>query len=498
MTGARAIDRRALLKLLGVVGSTAAATACLGESGPTLTVRHTKTLVDRSSVMEERTTELERSNVEPGPDDVVIDSHKSDQTFFGVGAALTDSAAYCLWTYLSGEQRRELLQDLFGPVGGCQWSVVRICLGDSDFRAQTELYTYNDVPLGETDPDLRGFSIARDERYIIPILHEILEINPDVRVIGAPWFHPRWMLRDAALVQSPSNQLGVSNIDIWARYLFRSVEEYERAGIPLYAVTPLNEPFSTAHMTINTHETTARRLRNMLDAAGKTTRIYLVDDNWSREPEVTAMFKDLSFSPLDIVAWHGYVGAASTQSDFRKQFPRVETWMTEFRSRLDESVAYTTARMASLLVSSLNGGTTVYTLWNLALDEGGNPTPYSPGRRGVVTVPSDGSGDIVRSPEYYVLAQLSTALQPGAVRVSSTSWGKPYVVERDMPPTAQLPGDVITTAFRNPDDTVVLYCYNDAAVSRSFRIVYSPYGAVLPVTMAPGELSTFSFSLTGS
>jgi glucosylceramidase len=137
----------------------------------------------------------------------------------------------------------------------------------------------------------------------------------------------------------------------------------------------------------------------------------------------------------------------------------------------------------------------MFNLWNMALDQDGQPTPNSPGRRGVVTVPSDASGDIVRNPEYYVLGQLSKALRPLAIRVFSTSRGRPYIPGGDDPALTQMPGDVVTTAFLNRDGSIVLYCYNGAPSRQRFNISCAALQATLPVEMEPGELSTFEFSL---
>jgi glucosylceramidase len=49
-------------------------------------------------------------------------------------------------------------------------------MGASDFRLKE--YSYNDLPAGvTTDYDLKHFSIAYDEEYIIPALKEIRAIN---------------------------------------------------------------------------------------------------------------------------------------------------------------------------------------------------------------------------------------------------------------------------------------------------------------------------------
>jgi glucosylceramidase len=123
-------------------------------------------------------------------------------------------------------------------------------------------------------------------------------------------------------------------------------------------------------------------------------------------------------------------------------------------------------------------------LWNLALDQDGQPNVGKPGRRGVVTVDS-ASGVVTRNPEYYALAHLSMFARPGARRCLSSSYGPAYRAY------TAYPSDLTTTALVNPDGSVVLYAYNGAARAKTFQIIDDRRRAGFTVTMAAGELSTF-------
>ena len=54
-------------------------------------------------------------------------------------------------------------------------------------------YSYDDVPYGQTDPHLAQFSIAHDTPYIVPLLRQVLAINPAAKVVALPWSPPAWM-----------------------------------------------------------------------------------------------------------------------------------------------------------------------------------------------------------------------------------------------------------------------------------------------------------------
>ena len=55
------------------------------------------------------------------------------------------------------------------------------------------VYSYDDMPPGGSDPTLAKFSLATDRADVIPVLKEILAINPHIRILGSPWSAPAWM-----------------------------------------------------------------------------------------------------------------------------------------------------------------------------------------------------------------------------------------------------------------------------------------------------------------
>ncbi|GAA4175701.1 hypothetical protein [Gryllotalpicola koreensis] len=134
-------------------------------------------------------TEVTFGDVAQVASPVVVSPAERYQEFLGFGAALTDSSAYLL-NQMTESDRTALLTELFSPQQR-NWSAVRISFGSCDFRA-ADLYTYADNG-GTADPTLASFSIARDMDYIIPVLKQILAINPNVKVFASIWNWPAWM-----------------------------------------------------------------------------------------------------------------------------------------------------------------------------------------------------------------------------------------------------------------------------------------------------------------
>ena len=106
--------------------------------------------------------------------------------FLGFGAAITPASCYEL-SQLPPAERAALLQKLYGKEG-LGLSVARLCIGSSDYAPA--LYSYDDEAF---DVELTHFSVARDEEFIIPILREILAINPELYLFASPWSPPYWM-----------------------------------------------------------------------------------------------------------------------------------------------------------------------------------------------------------------------------------------------------------------------------------------------------------------
>src|SRR3569833_284665 len=93
---------------------------------------------------------------------------------------------------MSAEKQATLLKELFGVGGGALGtSYLRISIGASDL--DDHVFSYDDLPAGERDPELKKFSLANDKKALIPELKKIQAINPHIKILGSPWSPPAWM-----------------------------------------------------------------------------------------------------------------------------------------------------------------------------------------------------------------------------------------------------------------------------------------------------------------
>jgi glucosylceramidase len=389
----------------------------------------------------------------------VIDLFPAEQLqhFQGAGAALTESAASLL-TALPATARAEAMQRLFG-VGpqSIRLSYLRVSAGASDFALSS--YSYNDIPLGSTDPQARG-------------------INPALRIMGTPWSAPAWM-------KSSGSLNGGTLLPQWraayADYLVRYQQAYAASGAALSSLSVVNEPLrettsypSMAMTASDQAEFIGDFLAPAMSSAGLATDVLIYDHNWDdiRFPQ-TVLADQAAAAAASGTAFHCYAGNALAQSEMHAAAPGKSVLMTEcsgggWETSYARNLAW---NMRNLVVGNFRNWGEALLLWNLALDPSSGPQNGGcQNCRGVVTV-DRATAEVSYNVEFDVLGHVTKFVQPGARRISSTAYG---------------PGGPENVAFRNPDGSLVLIVYSDRASNFTVR-----WGAdAVPYTLAAGSAAT--------
>ena len=242
-------------------------------------------VVESSESFEESLREkpaLQFSFSQPTNLTIRVDESRTYQQIDGFGASITDSSAWLLSQKLAPAQRTTLLQQLFDTKQGIGLTILRQPMGSSDFSLAD--FSYDDMPPGDSDPELKHFTIDRDRQYILPVLRETLAVNPKLRIIASPWSPPGWMKTSDSMI---GGTLLPSAFAPLARYFVRFVQSYEAAGVPIFAVTPQNEPrnipgdFPGMGMTAEEQATFVREyLGPAFRDAHLRTKIMIFDHNW--------------------------------------------------------------------------------------------------------------------------------------------------------------------------------------------------------------------------
>jgi glucosylceramidase len=428
---------------------------------------------------------------------ITVNESQRYQKIDGFGASLTDAAAWLFAKKLPAKTTDAAFESLFSRRHGIALSFLRQPIGSSDLSAT--FYSFDDLcrqtttacttPPGVADPELKHFSLAHDQEYILPLLKQALAINPEIHVMLTPWSPPGWMKTSGSMLglnpvtRKPSSLLP-KYYTAYADYLVKSIAGYQAAGVPVYALSVVNEPLyapaTYSGMLMTAPEQIAfldKALAPALAAAHLTTKVLVYDHNWDRPEYPEAVLKDSKAYALAAgIAWHHYAGSPTVMTKLHEEFPDKGQWVTEAGGGAWQK-GNILAQEAAELIAVMRNWSKSYVLWPLATDQ--NHEPHVGGCddcRGVLTLDLTNPHNprVHREPDYYVLGQASKFVVPGAVRIGSNE-----------PEGTELK-DV---AFQNPDGTIVLYTLNAGAGSQVFDIGFR--GKMAITVMPAGSVATF-------
>lgn len=428
---------------------------------------------------------------------ITVNDTQTYQQMIGFGASLTDSSAWLIYNKMSQSQRNQLMTNLFSPTSGIGLDFLRQPMGSSDMALPAGYegtnapgeYTYDDVPAGQTDPNLSHFSISHDLAYIIPLLQQALQLNPNLKIMATPWTAPAWMKSNDSLQQGG---LLSSDFQVYAQYFVDFIKAYEAQGVPIYAVTPQNEPENDnvmPTMPISAGDETnfiANNLGPTFAQNGITTQILGYDHNWDDSSYPTTILNNsTAASYTSGIAWHCYAGSASAMGTFHNAFPNKATYETECSGGTWEGSNWPNGfqNTLELGINSARNWSRTVVRWNLALDPNGNPNLGTANScttcRGVVTI-DQSTGNVTYNSDYYALGQFSKFVEPGAYVVASNSFGS---------------GNIEDAAFKNPDGSDVLVVYNGGE-SNTFQVEWN--NEAFSYTLPAGAAVTFKWTANGS
>ena len=418
-------------------------------------------------------------------DEVVIalDPKKTYQTILGLGSSLEHSTCSNLFR-LPLTERERVIERLVSPTTGIGMNLMRICIGTSDF-AGDPWYSYDDLSPGETDPDLKRFSIERDRACILPVLKLAKQKNPSLLFFASPWTPPGWMKTKGSLI---GGEVLPKWYPVYAEYFVRFIQAYEREGIPIHAVTVQNEPgvdrakekdpkafYPSCHWTAEQERDFIRdHLGPAFRSAGLKTIIWCYDHNYNVEPKNDSdglehprtILRDARAATfVDGVAFHHYEGQPSGMTLLHEEFPAKPVYFTE-GSVFGINGAHD-------LIERLRNWSCSYNAWVTILDEKGQPNngPF-PATTAILRLHSD-TLKIEELFEYYMYGHFMKFIPHGAARIESTP-GTP---------------EFNNIAFRNPDGSMVLIVVNTTDKPQSFAVVWQ--GKVVKSELGMKSVATF-------
>jgi len=403
-----------------------------------------------------------------------IDESKTFQSIDGFGYTLTGGSAMLLHR-MDAKARAALLNELFSTEGNSIGvSYLRVSIGASDL--DDRVFSYDDLPEGQTDVKLEKFSLAPDREHLIPVLKEILAINPTIKILGSPWSPPTWMKTNN---NSKGGSLKPEYYDAYAQYFIKYIEGMKAEGIRIDAITIQNEPLhpgnnpSLLMLANDQAEFIKKSLGPAFQKAKIDTKIFLYDHNADRPDYPISILNDPEAKKyVDGSAFHLYAGPITALTEVHNAHPDKNLYFTEqwigAPGNLKGDLAW---HVKTLIIGGTRNWSRTVLEWNLAADP--KQQPHTPGGctecLGAITV--DGN-TITRNPAYYNIAVASKFVRPGSVRIQSNTF--------DTLPNV---------AFKTSDGRKVIVVLNTQESAQVFNIREN--GKLLSTSLPAGSVGTY-------
>lgn len=378
------------------------------------------TMPDKSVVFQKQENFLinqsENQNV------ITIDTSKTYQEMDGFGYTLTGGSAKHI-SNMSEPEREKLLQELYGTgEGSIGVSYIRISVGASDL--DEKLFSYNDLPEGETDVNMEKFDLGYDKQYLIPVLQQIIKISPDIKILGSPWSPPVWMKDNG---DTRGGSLKPEFYPAYANYFVKYIKEMKANGIAIDAVTVQNEPLHPGNnpSLLMLPEAQKEFVRDHLgpefEKNGIKTKIIVYDHNADRpDYPITILDDPEAAKYIDGSAFHLYGGTIDAISKVHDAHPNKNLYFTEqWVGAPGDFAKELNWHIENLIIGAPRNWCKTVLEWNLAADENQQPHTDRGGCDrclGAVTISGD---NVTREPAYYIIAHASKFVRPGSVRIDS-------------------------------------------------------------------------------
>ncbi|MBC7745031.1 MAG: glycoside hydrolase family 30 protein [Flavobacterium sp.] len=414
---------------------------------------------------------------------IILDPSKTFQTFIGIGGAITDASAE-VFAKLPKEKQKELISAYYDANKGIGYTIARTNMNSCDFSS--DIYTY----VKENDAALSSFNIAHDEEFKIPMIQQALSAtNQKLKLFFSPWSPPAWMKDNNDMLHG--GKLKAEYMQPWANYYVKFIKEYEKRNIPIWGLTVQNEPLASQRWEscVYTAEEERDFIKNFL---GPTLKNNGLKDKkliaWDHNRDLIYQRASVILNDPEAakyvwgIGFHWY--ETWTKSDMlfqnlqktKEAFPDKELIFTEGcqdRFNLDSINNWSLGeKYGHSMINDFNNGTAAWTDWNILLDEKGGPNHvenycFAPIHANLQT------DELIYTNAYYYIGHFSKFIQPGAKRIIASST------------RSQLQ----TTAFLNPDGTIVCVVMNSTEAKINFQLWIN--GIVSDTVIFPNSIQTY-------
>jgi len=421
----------------------------------------------------QNTTLLFGTNANSNPY-IDVDSTQTFQTVDGFGYTLTGGSAHVI-SQMDAIGKAAILKELFGKDSSAMGiSYLRLSIGSSDLNAS--VFSYDDMPSGQTDTGLAHFSLAPDTSELIPLLQQIVAINPSIKIIAAPWSAPVWMKDNH---NSVGGGLLATYYNVYAQYFVKYIQQMKLKGITVDAITPQNEPLnpnnnpSLVMQAADELSFVKNFLGPAFQSSGITAKIIVYDHNCDRPDYPEAILQDATAKAfVNGSAFHLYAGDISALGQVHNLYPDKQVYFTEqYTASTGNFAGDLQWHVKNVIIGSMRNWSRNALEWNLANDASFGPHTIGGCTtcKGALTI---SGSTVTRNVGYYIVAHASKFVPAGSVRISST-----------------VTNVLQTAAFLTPDQKKVLIIENDDQAQDVINIRFN--GKWVTTTVPAGAVCTY-------
>ncbi|WP_026728670.1 glycoside hydrolase family 30 protein [Flavobacterium denitrificans] len=386
-----------------------------------------------------------------------VNTEQTDQTFLGIGGAITDASAE-VFAKLSPKKQQEFLNAYYDKNKGIGYSLTRTNIHSCDFSSGS--YTY----IAEGDKELKTFNIDHDRKYRIPLLKKAIKTaGGKLTLFVSPWSPPAFMKDNNDILHG--GVLLPEYAQSWANYYVKFIREYEKEGIPIWGLTIQNEPMAKQRWEscIYTPEAERDFLKNYLGPTlhkeGLASKNVIIWDH--NRGEMLEKRANLVFSDPDVskfawgIGFHWYETWSGGPPRFEsvgvvhKAFPDKGLLFTEGCVEKFDASRFqfwgNAERYGLNMINDFNNGTVGWTDWNILLDQNGGPNHvnnfcFAPIHADLV------KDELIYTPMYYYIGHFSKFIHANAKRITQTISDK----------------TLLSTSFKNSDGKIATIVMNQS------------------------------------
>lgn len=376
------------------------------------------------------------------------------QKMLGFGGAFTESSGY-VFSKFSEDVKKKFIEEYFSEQGN-NYNFCRTHINSCDFSLST--YSYSEKE------NLEDFSVSHDEKYIIPLIKQALNINKNIKLLSSPWSPPKFMKTNNNM--NNGGKLKPEYKDLWAKYIVKFLKAYEEKGIKIDYLTIQNEPYAKQlweSCLYNENEEAEMALDYLipnLRTNNLKTQVLIWDHNKERlYIRAKKIFEKDKYNLISGIGYHYYTGdhfenIKLTKENYPEKLLIHTEGCTGFSIKRKSRQIPNAEIYAHDIIGDLNAGANAYIDWNILLDFKGGPNHVLNNCNAPIMANLFGK-NYIKNASYYYIGHFSKFIKRDARRIGFSKYTDGLEI----------------TAFQNSDESIVVVILNKTDVNKKINLV---------------------------